>query len=104
MGILLLLMYGRTEIDSQSIRHIAPLGLYQIAWDDITHIEFDRQGATMVFHGKNKRLVIPGAFLWSGKDKVALLERIDTEVGRRQLPVNEGMWAAYKLSKNTKIR
>ena len=103
LGLLLLLIYGTTEWDSQYIRYRAIIGQYEIPWDIVTDIEMDPQGTNLVFKGRGRQLVIPGPFFWSGRDKHQALRLLHTQIQQRRIVVRETAWAAFKYSKKTKV-
>jgi hypothetical protein len=103
LGILLLFLYGTTEWDTERIRYHAVAGSYDMCWNTVVRIEVDPYRTTMVFHGDNQRLVIPGPLFWSGRQKAAVKALLQQQVGRYQIAVRETPWAAYKLPKNTKV-
>ena len=104
LGILLLCLYGTTEWDTQRIGYRAAIGRYEMLWSDVKHVEIDPRGTNLVFYGDNQRLVIPGPLFWSGRQKINALKLLLVQVQRHQVEVRETAWAAYKRSKNTKVR
>ena len=95
---------GHTTITDALILHECPLGHYRIAWDDLTEIEYDRQGNCWIFHGRDQRLVIPGRIFWTGSQKYQAQQLVDGQIERRSIPVRESISAPYKISHNTRQR
>ena len=103
LSIIALLNSGSMQVDSDSIRYYLPLWSYQIKWSEVKYIEIDRQGASMVFCGENKKLPVHGPMFWSGKDKRAAGELIATQIDRYGIEVRTTEKANYRLSRNTKV-
>lgn len=104
LGLLLLCLYGTTEWNTQRICYRAGIGSYEIAWDAVNYIEIDPRAANLVFHGNGQRLVIPGPIFWSGAHKAVALELLSAQIQRHQIGMRKTVWAAYKRSKNTRVR
>jgi hypothetical protein len=103
LGILLLFLYGSTEVDSERIRYHAAVGSYEMYWEAVVRIEVDPYRTSMVFHGDHQRLVIPGTLFWSGLQKAAAKALLQQQIERYQITAREMPWAAYKLPKNTRV-
>ena len=103
LGILLLFLYGSTELDSERIRYHAVVGSYEMYWEAVVRIEVEPYRTSMVFHGDHQHLVIPGTLFWSGRQKAAALALFQQQIGRYQIAARETPWAAYKLPKNTRV-
>jgi len=100
----LILATGSTEMNKDYITYITPLGVYRIGWDEVTEIETDASGGSLVLIGKNKRLSLPGPAYWSGKDKERMLRFFTAQVETRGVEVKQTQKAMWRLNKNTKIK
>jgi hypothetical protein len=102
-SVLLILLYGRTVISEQGITHIAPLGRFGMAWDEITAVVVDKGGNTIVFKGEDKQLVLPGVMLWAGRDKAAAEKLMEVETARRGIkPMID--FVPFAFSKGARLR
>jgi hypothetical protein len=64
--------HERYAVDADALHKVTPIGRhYRMAWSDVRYVEFGTAG-TFVFHGANKRFVLPPAALWSGANKRAV--------------------------------
>ncbi len=77
---------------------------FQIRWDEITEIEFDRQGNAIVFRGNGKQMVIPGFLMYSQTQSNALAVLLDNQVQKQQIQTKESWKAPYRRQKNTQIK
>jgi hypothetical protein len=102
---LLWLTTGELQISGENITYISPLKKNRMSWDEVKEIEVDTQGSNMLLYGEDrvKRLAVPGAGHWRGKDRTAMLSTFDEEVKKRQIPMTYKMGIAWTGSKNTRI-
>jgi hypothetical protein len=103
LGVVLLLLSGPVEMDSQVIRYSTPVGRYQIKWDEVQNIETDMQGGNLVFNGADKRVAVPGPGYWSGADKENMVKLLFAQMEQRQIQMATTQKAVSKWSKNAKI-
>lgn len=59
---------------------------------------------SLVFHDNGQRLAIPRLFFWSGQQKVTAAKLLANQIHYHHIMVRETAWAAYKRSKNTRVR
>jgi hypothetical protein len=104
LGIYLLLFSGSVEMDRQTVTYRTPLAQYHIGWDEVSHIEIDRQGGNIVFCGANKRLAALGPMFWTGKDKMEMLMLVASQLDERGIKTHQTEKAMFRRSKNTKLR
>lgn len=103
-GAYLLLFSGTVEVDAQTVTCRTPLAQYQIKWDEVSHIETDKQGGSLVLCGENKILAVLGPMFWSGKDKMEMLMFIGAQLEKRGIETQQPEKVVLRLSKNTKVR
>jgi hypothetical protein len=104
LGAYLLLAPGRLEMNSEIIRSRTFWARYQIRWDEITRLELDRIGSSIVFWGENKRLVAVGPYYWQGPDRRNMMLLIAEQIDKLGLTVQQSERAMFRRSKNTKVR
>jgi hypothetical protein len=104
LGAYLLLAPGRLEMNSEIIRSRTFWARYQIRWDEITRLELDRIGSSIVFWGENKRLVAVGPYYWQGPDRRSMMLLIAEQIDKLGLTVQQSERAMFRRSKNTKVR
>jgi len=104
MGIYLLLTAGSVEVTGETISYRSPVALYQINLSEVTYIEIDRSGHSIVFCGENKRLAALGPMYWSGSDKKRILNWLGGETDKRGIEIRPTEKAMYRFSKNTRVR
>ena len=104
LGLFLVLFSGTLEMNSEIIIFHTYLKRYQIRWDEVTHLELDRVGSTMIFWGENKRLVGVGPYYWQGADRKDMLLLVATQIDKLGLTVRQSEKAMFRRSKNTKVR
>lgn len=104
LGAYLLLAPGRLEMNSEIIRSRTPFACCQIRWDEITRLELDRVGSTIVFWGENKRLVAVGPYYWQGPDRRNMMLLIAEQIDKLGLTLQQSERAMFRRSKNTKVR
>lgn len=100
LSVYLILIYGRTQIDTSHITRITPLATYQIRWDEINRVEF-YGSQTIVLQNNNKRLVIPGALSMAATNREEALAYIQAQILGRSIPTGTARF--WPTSKNTKI-
>lgn len=103
-GAYLLYFSGTIEMDAQTITCRTPLAQYQIKWNEVSHIEIDTQGSSVVFCGENKILIALGPMFWSGKDKMEMLRLVGAQVEKRGIETPQTGKQVFRVSKNTKVR
>lgn len=104
MGIYLLLTAGSLEVTGETISYRSPIARYQINLSEVIYIEIDSRGNSIVFCGKNKRLVALGPMYWAGTDKKRILHWVGRETDKRGIEIRTTEWAMYRFSKNTRVR
>ena len=76
LGVVVLLTTGTLHVDDEQIVYRTPLGRYRITWDEVIDMERDEQGTSLVFHGKDKRLVVIDPSYWTRKNRAAMYNLI----------------------------
>ena len=104
LGVFLLLYSGTLEMNSELIVFHTYLKRFQIRWDEVTRIELDRMGSTMVFGGENKRLVGMGPYYWQGADRTDMMLLVATQIDKLGITVQQSEKAMFRRSKNTRVR
>jgi hypothetical protein len=104
LGAYLLVAPGRLEMNSEIIRSRTFWARYQIRWDEITRLELDRIGSSIVFWGENKRLVAIGPYYWQGPDRRSMMLLVAEQIDKLGLTVQQSERAMFRRSKNTKVR
>lgn len=104
LGAYILLFSGTLEMDSETVSYQTPLARYQIRWDEVTRIELDGMGATIVFWGQNKRLAALGPFYWQGTDRTDMFLLVRAQMDKLGINMQHSEKAMFRLSKNTKVR
>ncbi len=104
LSVFLLLFCGTLEMNSEIIIFHKPLKRFQMRWDEVTRIELDRMGSTMVFWGENKRLVGMGPYYWQGADRKDMLLLVATQIDKLGITVQQSEKAMFRRSKNTRVR
>ena len=104
LGVFLLLLSGTLEMNSEIIIYRTPLARHRIRWDEVTRIELDRIGSTMVFWGENKRLVALGPYYWQGPDQKDMMLLVATQMDKLGISLQQSEKAMFRRSKNTKVR
>ena len=104
LGVFLLLYSGTLEMNSEIILFHTYLKRFQIRWDEVTRIELDRMGSTMVFGGENKRLVGTGPYYWQGADRTDMMLLVATQIDKLGITVQQSEKAMFRRSKNTRVR
>jgi hypothetical protein len=100
----LILASGSTEMNKDFIAYVTPIGVYRIAWDEITEVDIDPLGGSLVFRGRDKVLSTLGPSCWSGKDKEQMLRFFSAQIGNRDIVVKETLKVIWPPNKNTKKR
>ena len=104
LGVYLLLESGTLEMNSEIITYRTPLARHRIRWDEVTRIELDRMGSTMVFWGENKRLVALGPYYWQGPDRTDMLLLVAAQMDKLGISYQQSERAMFRRSKNTRVR
>jgi|SRR6185503_16408258 len=104
LGTYLLLASGRFEMNSETIIYRTFRARYQIRWDEVTRIELDKIGSTIVFWGENKRLVALGPYYWQGPDRRDMMLLVATQMDKLGISLHQSEKAMFRRSKNTKVR
>ncbi|MBT8491408.1 MAG: hypothetical protein KJN62_10215 [Deltaproteobacteria bacterium] len=102
LSVYVLLVSGKIEISSKKIVLDIPIGYYEIAWDEIKSIETDIQRTSLIFIGKNKRLVLAGPGWWGGQDKKMIISFLNSEIARRSINIKLSQKTLIKSSKNSR--
>ncbi len=102
LGTCLLVMTGPIEMDAFTITYRTLLGRYQLRWDEVRQVEADHRRQALVFYADDKRLAILGPYYWWGQEKQRMVEFLEQEMARRQIPLRYTARALYTLSKNTR--
>jgi hypothetical protein len=100
----LILASGSNEMNKDFIAYVTPISLYRIGWGEVTEVEIDPLGGSLVFRGRNKVLSALGPSYWSGKDKEQMLRLFSAQIGNRDIVVKETLKVIWPPNKNTKIR
>lgn len=104
LGVYLLVgAYGQYAVEDEALYAITPFGWhYRLPWTDVRYVECGT-GGTLVFHGDDKRFVLPPVAYWSGEHKPAMYERmVHIFEVRKLLPVPSNT-ADYRLNKNVRV-
>ncbi|KQW65446.1 hypothetical protein [Methylibium sp. Root1272] len=104
LGIYLLVgAYGRYAVDETAVYAVTPIGWhYRMAWSEVKHVEFGT-GGTLVFHGDNKRFVLPAPSFWSGEHKPATYARLVQQLENRKIIPVPSNTADYRWNKNVRV-
>jgi hypothetical protein len=102
LGIFAFILYGKTEMNEETIIHKSLFGRFQMKWDEVQSIETDQTDDTIVFKGKGKQLAIPGTPFWFGKDKKRMKELYSKQIEQRQITVKYAQSAMFAISKGTR--
>ena len=105
IGFYIILVSGRMETDSKSIRFYSHLGKYEMNWNEVEYVEIDRQMGNIVFFGKNKVLQTIGPMGWTGKkERLEMATFLFGQIKNFEIDVRQTEKAMYRLSKNTKVK
>jgi len=104
LGVFILLFTGTVEMDDDQINYRTSFNTYRIRWDEVTKIELDSQGNSMVFFGDDKQLNVVGPAYWTGKNKGAVNRLIGRQAQRYNIRVEISSKAMYRRMRNTKVR
>jgi len=104
LGVLLLLIKGKTYINSSSIIREHMFRKYKIDWKEVKLIEMTPRGDGLVFIGNNKQLSIPGPMYWSTKTDESAQELFYAQVDYNNIEIKETPKANFRFNKNTKIK
>jgi hypothetical protein len=99
-----LLLSGSVELDAAALTRRTLWGQYAMRWEDVRWVEQDREGYSLVFHGGGKQLSLTGPAMWWGKDKARLLEVLNAQIQQRGLEVCHSWRAAFRVSRNVRMR
>lgn len=104
LGVYLLIgAYGRYALDTENLYAITPLGWhYRMAWAEVQYVEFGTSG-TLVFHGTNKRFVMPPPAFWHGESKPAMYKLLVEQFEARKITPVPSNTADYRWNKNVRI-
>ncbi len=96
--------YGRYAVEEDALDAVTPIGWhYRMPWAEVRYVEYGT-GGTFVFHGDDKRFVLPPAAIWSGAHKPGMYERlVRTLEGRKLIPVPSNT-ADYRFNKNVRVQ
>jgi hypothetical protein len=105
LGVYLLVgAYSRYAVEEEALHAITPLGWhYRISWAEVRYVEHGT-GGTVVFHGDNKRFVLPPAAFWSGTHKPAMYERLVRILESKKLVPVPSNTADYRFNRNVRVR
>jgi hypothetical protein len=104
LGLLMLAMASHIKLSEEYISVFSPFAEYRMAWSEVEWLEVGTQG-TFVFHGKGgKRLVLPAASMWSGKQKPDAYEFLGNQIDELRVNVVPSNTADYKIHKNVKVQ
>jgi hypothetical protein len=103
-GIYLLVgAYGRYGVDHEHLHAVTPLGwVYRMNWSEVRYVEVGT-GGTLVFHGANKRFVLPPVAMWSGEHKPAMWDRLLEALQARGLTPAPSNTADYRWNQNVRV-
>jgi hypothetical protein len=103
LGVYLLFgAYGRYAVDEVALYAITPLGWhYRMAWAEVKYVEYGT-GGTLVFHGADKRFVLPPAAFWSGEHKPATYSCLVKQFESRKITPVPSNTADYRRNKNVR--
>jgi hypothetical protein len=100
---LLVAAYGRYAVDADALHAFTPIGWqYRMAWSEVQYVEFGT-GGTLVFHGLDKRFVLPPPAFWTGRHKPAMHARLVQEIQRRGFVPVPSNTADYRWNKNVRV-
>lgn len=101
LGVLMLAIAVRVEINRDAIIVNSIFTKYRIAWNEIESVETGSW--VCVFHGKGKkRLVVPTS--WSGQQAASTFGFVDKQIALLGIKVTNGLLADYKIHKNVWAR
>ena len=95
-----LVIYGSISANEKELKLNSVAGKYTIDWADIDRIE-KGQSLIVFFHGE-KRLSLPLACFWSGKEKKNLIQIIESVIEESEIEVKETFRADFLIPKGTK--
>src|SRR6185369_7869790 len=96
LGVYLLLESGTFEMNGETITYRTPLARHQIRWDEVTRIELDKMGSTIVFWGENKRLVALGPYYWEGRDRKDMMLLVAAQIDKLGLSLQQSERAMFR--------
>jgi hypothetical protein len=99
-----ILASGSIEMNENSIAHISAISVHRIGWDEVTKVEMDLLGWSLVLIGQNKRLKIFGPEFWRGMDKEEMQKLFWAQAETRGIEVKQTLKAQWRRNKNTKVR
>ena len=73
-----------------------------MAWHEVQYVEFGT-GGTLVFHGKDKRFVMPPPAMWYGECKSEMFQRLVAQFEARKITPVPSNTADYRLNKNVRV-
>jgi hypothetical protein len=105
-AIFLLLTNQYLLMDLEGVSDLSILGHFRIRWDEVTHIQTDPAGTGLVFHGRQKRVVVSGPAYWSGPDKERMYQLLAAEIRTRNIDVKLDRWLSFKIifSHNARVK
>ena len=106
MGIYLILATGQLSMNSEEIIYMTPLAKYQMKWGEVEAVEMDLKRGSLVFYSdnRNKCLAVLGPHYWSGDEKYAMSRFLSKEMEKHQIKPKVTAKAAFKMSKNSKVK
>lgn len=104
LGAYILLSIGQLELSSKTIVRRSPLSHHEIGWHEVRRIEMGKQGDAIIFSNEEKRLVAMGTAYWSKENTAEAIRFIGVQAAERKIEFITTASAAYKLSKNTKVK
>lgn len=104
IAIYYLLQMGSVKFDECSIHYVMWKRHYQIHWENVTHLEADQQGSSIVFQGAQQQLVIPGFSVYHKQDRLLMANFLDFQLNQRQLLMHNNWKAMFRQQKNTKVK
>ena len=97
------------HMDLNGIYYKSILGSFAIRWDEIEKVVSDTgiYSSAIGIWGKNKRLVVFGPFLWSGKDKENMIYLMVAEFKIHDISIKTDKWLLLKTftsNKNARVK
>lgn len=92
------------KVDTHCIEASSRYGKSRILWDEVQKVTLDNFGDVLVFHGPDKRLVFAGPTIWRKKGRAEMLNFLETQREKRDIPFEDRPRSNMKVSRNVRVR
>lgn len=104
LGVYLVSSAATLQVDEERITASSLYGISRMEWSDVTSVQMDEMGTTLVFQGADKRLCFSGPNYWKSAGREEMLLFISAVCEKRGLVFDTRSKPTWGGSRNTRVR